>query len=438
MAANDFYVDAAAGSDDNGGTSAGSAKVGGAAGATDGTATVDLSSNTPDLSAVVVGDCIRINGEANGRRSTDLFEITAVDDSLDTVNVTPTPGTASGLTWAIGGAFATINRFMDTTLDGAGDKCWVKGGTDYTETVNIDVAAAIDDPCVIEGYTTATGDGGRFTINGGGTRGNGVTTVITSGIYYVFKNMRATNHTGSGASGSWDDIVFKNCKFDNNGGSGVVCGDRCRFEECEFSDHDNHGCATNLSAVILGCRAYRNAGDGIRVRTGVVFGCVCYSNGVYGINFTGLGLGHYIAINNTIDGDSKDSTRGIYIEPLFAGVSAVVNNIIHDCETGIESPLGDGEMLISRNNLLNANTDNYAGGAATYAGEVLDAPGFVDEASQNYQLSGTSPAIGAGFDESALEGDSSGMDIGARQQTGAAAVFAAITPPLYPWYVGGL
>jgi hypothetical protein len=438
VAANDFYVDNVAGSDNNGGTSAGSAKVSGTAGATNGTTTVDLSSDTPDLSAVVVGDCIRINSEINGRRSTDLFEITAVDDGLDTVTVTPTPGTASGLTWAIGGAFVTINRFMDTTLDGAGDKCWVKGGTDYTETITIDVVAAIDDPCVIEGYTTTPGDDGRFTINGGGTRGSGVSTIITSGVYHVFKNMRSTNHTGAGISGSLDNGVCKNCKFDNNGGSGVQIDDWWRFEECEFSDNIDNGCHVDSSAVVIGCRSYRNAGDGIKIKSGLVFGCVCYSNGGAGITFTGLNLGFRIAINNTIDGDSKDSNLGIYVEPIVDSLDVLVNNIVHDCVTGIESPSGQGELLISRNNLLNANTDNYAGGAATYAGEVLDVPGFVDEASQDYRLNIVSPARNAGFDESTLEGTDLGMDIGARQQTLEQQLAeAGETPPLYPWHVGG-
>ncbi len=442
MAANDFYVDTAAGSDDNGGTSAGSAKASGTAGSTNSTATVDLSSDTPDLSAVVVGDCIRINGEVNGRRSTDLFEITAVDDDLDTVTVTPTPGTASGLTWAIGGAFATIGRFVLVTVSGDADKAWVKGGTDYNETINLVGAASIGTataPHVIEGYTTTTGDGGRIVVHGQGTRTNGITTDVTSGIYFVFKNIRVRNHTAAGAS-LVDHVVFKNCMFDHNGTDGVTGDDWCRFEGCEFSDNTSGGALVDKFAVFIGCRAYGNAGVGIRCEAGIVFGCVSYSNAGNGIELDGSGGANTIcaAINNTVDGDAKDTDTGILISSGENTVDVCINNIVHDCTTGIHSRAGQGELLISRNNLLNDNTADYAGGGATYTGEIIDdTPDFVDEASQDYRLAAGSPAIGAGFDESQLEGASSGMDIGARQQTEAEAVVAAApTSPLYPWHAG--
>lgn len=436
MAANDFYVDAAAGSDNNGGTSAGSAKVSGTAGATDGTATVDLSGDTPDLSSVVVGDCIRINGEAGGRRSTDLFEITAIDDGLDTVDVTPTPGTASGLTWAIGGAFATINRFMDTLIAADSDKAWIKGGTNYTETANIDIATAADSPATLEGYTTTPGDGGKFTIHGGSTRTNGISSSISSSGFYVFKNMRITQHTSHGTPGSVDSIVFKNCQFDNNGGSGAVGDDWWRFENCEFFDNTSSGCQIDTGGVLIGCRSYRNGGDGIRIHTGLVEFCVSQSNGGYAIRFPGAGLGHHLAINNTVDGDGKDSDYGIAFESLPAAndINVCVNNIIHDCTTGMESTSGQAEMLISRNNLLNDNTDDYAGGAATYSGEVLDAPGFVDEGSGDYRLTAASPAAEAGYDQSVMSGDDPAADIGAHQSGAGGGV---TPPPLYPWHVGG-
>jgi hypothetical protein len=440
MAANDFYVDAAAGSDNNGGTSAGSAKASGTAGSTNGTATVDLSGDTPDLSGVVVGDCIRIAGEVNGRRSTDLFEITAVDDDLDTVNVTPTPGTASGLTWAIGGALATIGRFAAVTVSGDADKAWVKASADYNETVTIAAAGigTVTAPNVVEGYTTTPGDGGRIVIHGQTTRTNGITTAVTSGIYFVFKNIRVRNHTGNGVQ-IVDHVVFKNCMFDHNGIDGINGDDWCRFEECEFSDNTSNGVLVDKFAVFVGCRAYRNAGEGIGCESGVIFGCVAYSNGINGIRMDGLGgVGTVCAaINNTVDGDGKDTDVGILMSPAENTVDVCINNIVYDCATGLQSRSGQGELLISRNNLLNSNTANYADGGATYTGEVLDAPDFVDEAALDYRPNNTSPAVGAGFDESTLEEGTSGMDIGGRQRTEAAAGASAITPPLYPWHVGG-
>ena len=72
-------------------------------------------------------------------------------------------------------------------------------------------------------------------------------------------------------------------------------------------------------------------------------------------------------------------------------------------------------MLISRNNLVNSNTSDYVN-TSTFTGEQTGAPQFTGEGSQVYTLASGSPAKGAGFDESQLEGDSSGMDIGARQR----------------------
>jgi len=75
-------------------------------GAGGGTQTViDLSGDTPDLSGVQVGDILLIVTSSASDRS--LFEITAVDDTADTVTVASAPTTAintgSALAWAIGG-----------------------------------------------------------------------------------------------------------------------------------------------------------------------------------------------------------------------------------------------------------------------------------------------------------------------------------------------
>ena len=129
-----------------------------------------------------------------------------------------------------------------------------------------------------------------------------------------------------------------------------------------------------------------------------------------------------------MDGDGKDTNTGIRIGPSFDGINAAINNIIYDCTTGMDSVAGAGERLISRNNLLNSNTADYAGGAATFTGEVTTAPQFTDETSQDYTLASGSPAKGAGFDESTIEGDTSGIDMGARQRIGAAGGGGLLSP----------
>jgi hypothetical protein len=74
----------------------------GTAASTNGTSTVDLSGDTPDLSAVVVGDILTITGQTVGRGpNNNAFVVTAVDDGADTVTVIPNPSSATGQTWTL-------------------------------------------------------------------------------------------------------------------------------------------------------------------------------------------------------------------------------------------------------------------------------------------------------------------------------------------------
>lgn len=427
MASNDYYVNASAGADTNGGTSEGSAKVAGTAGSTNGTATVTLDSGS-DLSSVVVGDCIRLSAESgSGIRSSDIFEITAVDDGADTVDVTPTPGTNSGQTWAVGGAFATLGKAFGILRTADTDYVWVKGGTDYTETVDITLAMGIASPATIEGYTTTPGDGGVFTINGGAVRDYGIEDTGVTGVsYYTFKNMRVTNHAQRGMSLQMDACVCKNCQFDNNTVDGVYVDDRWRFEACSFPNNGGNGCYADEDCIFVGCTAHGNGVDGITAKSGIMFACMANSNTGDGLVFRGAGYALNVFINCTVDGDNKTTDTGIDCGGAVYGLSAAVNNIVYDCATGINVVGGSAEQFISRNNLVNGNTDNYSGGADTYTGEVTDPPQFMDEAGGDYTLRSTSPAREAGFDLG------EGMDIGAYQTETA---IVAPLPPVYPWYI---
>jgi cyclophilin family peptidyl-prolyl cis-trans isomerase len=69
---------------------------------TGGSAVINLGSNV-DLSQIVVGDRVRLNGRTDGLGGSNMFNITAVNDANNTVTVqqTPTGGTASNITWTI-------------------------------------------------------------------------------------------------------------------------------------------------------------------------------------------------------------------------------------------------------------------------------------------------------------------------------------------------
>lgn len=422
-----FYV-ATTGSDTNGGSSEGAAKASGTGAVTTGASTtIDLSADAPDLSTTNIGDTIRLNGRTDGKNGSDIFEITAKDDTLDTVAVTPTPGTTtSGVTWAIGGAWATIDRAMNVVS--AGDKTWIKATANYNEIATMDRVGTVTAPIVFEGYTTTPGDGGRITIDGQSARANGITGGLGNvSAYYVFKNIRVTGCTDTGfllggSGGTTDRVTCKNCKADSNGTDGFSCDTMFLVEGCESSDNLGRGFSGSANSAFIGCTAYRNGTSGITAVTGLMAFCSAFSNADDNFVFSGA-QGYFI--NCTADGDSDDSTNGF----RFSGSPTnyvMVNCIMYDNATGLTSAVNLGENAICRNNLVNGNGTDYSG-AATFTGEVISAPAFMDEATQDYRLDPSSPAAQAGFDGGTLgTGAASKIDIGAIQRADVPSAITAV------------
>ncbi|KKL89377.1 hypothetical protein LCGC14_1915300 [marine sediment metagenome] len=305
----------------------------------------------------------------------------------------------------------TIDQAMNAV--GAGDKVWVKASVDYTELVTIDTAGAANTPIVFEGYTTATGDGGRATITGSGARTSCITDSIgaDTDIFYVFKNFRMTDATGSGFDSDCDHITFKNCKFDTNGTHGCVTRISVH-ESCEYMGNTSSGLELGGSAVVVGSTFYSNlVGLGASGISFTVLGCTFFSNSQWGIAMGSGGGSSQVVANCVIDGDGKDTDIGIRISNDLA-VLGILNTVVYDCTTGISAGGGDmGERIVSRNNCVNANTANYVD-IETFTGEVTAAPDFVDEvAGADYTPNTGSPLVAAGYD---LGPD---MDIGAIQVT---------------------
>lgn len=411
-----FYVDNVGGGSGYGGSSEGSPKASGTGASTSGTsATIDLSADLPDLSTVSIGDTIRVNGRTDGIHNTDIFGITAVDDTLDTVDVTPVPGsTTSGVTWAIGGAFNTIDRSMD--VSSVGDKTWIKASASYNETVTMDFAG----PLVFEGYTSVTGDGGHITIDGQNTRTNGIVDgTASTNIFYVFKNIDIINCSGNGVEIIHNYITWKNCKFNTNALNGYhhnsVTAALSSFETCEFNDNGIYGFnggATRDRAAFIGCDFYRNGIGGFRGAVAVFAYSTFFDNPVYQINYSRGDI--MVVINCTLDGKDKDSI-GINFGVNNDIVATLVNTVIVGCATAFTVPSGIGEQMTSRSNCLFDNTTNYASGAFTLENEILTNPMFNNRSIQDYRLNTGSPCIGAGYDGASLSGYPGGCDIGAYQ-----------------------
>jgi hypothetical protein len=413
----DYHVNSTGGATDNSGSSE-TVKVSGTAAVTDGTTLVQL--DVPSaLSTVVVGDSIRIAARVDGIRSTNIYEITAVNDGLDQVSVTPSPAAAVAQTWTIGGAFTTIQRSVNVVR--AGEKTWIKATANYNEQVTVAAGAVgtVTAPVVFEGYTTTKGDDGVITIDGQATRVN-CWIPTSANQFHVFKHMRFTGGTGSGFAGgaATAHCTFKKCRFDTNALTGCTVDANCIFEGCYAHNNTTRGFLTTAFTPFLGCIAANNGTSGFETQGGVFFDCIGYSNAVK--NFISTQTAFHLFINCTVDGDAKDSDDGFDVASAFNNsVCAVLNCIAYDCTTGFRAPAGVGERWLSRNNLVNANTTAYVN-FSTFEGEVTAAPGFVNEATADHGITGSSAAKNAGFGIQTynwvtLTGDN--PDIGAMDET---------------------
>lgn len=412
MATFTYFVDTVAGSDSNGGSSAGSAKAFGTGAVTNGTSTVALAADTPNLSTVAVGDTIRIASLTDGVRSSNIFEITAVNDTLDTVTVSPSPGAAVAQAWAIGGAFKTLQKANTSMRDTAGYQVNVKASASYKELLggagaaNQLVKADAETPILWEGYTATPGDGGMVTIDGENTRARGVQPGVSGSFKHIFKNWRFTDHitTGFGTAGA-GDFVFVNCRFDSNTTSGFEGGTTLTFFNCTF---DSNGIGAVLKEGIHTFRScWFDANTSKAIEGGLqsylyVSDCLLTGNGI-GIDFQGAGFSttnwalDCQVTNCTFDGEDQTTATAIDLTGVTGGHSPLVlNNIIYDCVTGVIGPK-DGSarprFVLSRNNLMNANTTNYSGFSGG-EGDQITAPMFTDEAGQDYAPAFGSAAIG--------------------------------------------
>lgn len=394
-----WYTNASTGANTNGGSSEtvkASGAGGGGTGAswTSGVTTITLPAGT-NLSTVVAGDAIRLATATGGLRSSDTFEVATVNDPADTLTVTSAPtNTASDQAFAIGGPLLTLTRVR--VLQRPGEKVWIKGGTDYTETVTMAAAdcGLSSGSIVWEGYTSTIGDGGMATINGSAARARGIDLRTPTDVYMVFKNIRCTNHITGGAGFDGDiataRAAFKNCRSDNNAGSshGWHMGSACPMEGCYAHNNGGDGFFIEGFGCFLGCISNANTDRGFRMEGGVCYKCIAFSNA--NNNYESTQASSHIFIECGSDGDGKDTGDGFNLGVSFATSTNLVciNCWAYDCTVGFRGNPGFGERFCARNDLMNNNTTQTVD-FTIFTGQQTGAPNFTDEATNNY-----GPAVG--------------------------------------------
>ena len=264
--------------------------------------------------------------------------------------VDPSIAANSG-TGTIGDPYGDLQYALDQTTRDAtnGDRFNVKAGTAEVLTAALDMTtygtASFDAPVVIQGYTSAAGDGGKGEIDGNAT-------------YSVFAN------------NTYEDIYFIDMKMGNCGSASYVLTlDRFSgVHDCEI-----HGCTGNGISVaagpvhVTGCHIHDIGGVGFYSPAGnhcSVTNCYFTNGGtnkfsyaIQQINVTG----DVQAIGNVF---SLDSTSiGIYSNSW--GLGTVIGNSFLTSGTGIGISvygLGSGPVI---NNLFEGFTDGIKRTGAT-------------------------------------------------------------------------
>ena len=248
-------------------------------------------------------------------------------------------------------------------------------------------------PNVIEGYHTTPGDGGVVSIDcaydGVNKLTNGIWHYINMNFFTVFKNFDIQNAGGAGIEGgiNADNLTFKNVRVRLSGGNGLSADNNISMENCVFDNNGADGINVDTSLFGASCIFRNNTLNGLQVISTTLYNSLVYDNGnVEQI----LVNGRSFILSCTIDGNDGAASRGIRQDAAGASLD-VVNCIIVDNAIGILGDGDAGDRVISRNNLLNGNTDDasayqteYDGGDGAPAtgngvgnlGHVTGVPGF--------------------------------------------------------------
>lgn len=375
-----------------------------------------VASGDPASDGVAVGDFASVY--ADGSTETGFVgRVTARDATTITVSLSAKAGTAptdgtGDRTLKIGGAWQgpngasgfpyTIVGFALKNTSNNELRINIKNESTYNVTAAITNTIA-NGPFTVQGYTASYGDGGKFTLDGGG-----------SGSAYVLLSLQQTG------------VTLRDAILNRNGATGSatglsVTGVGCRIEGVVCSNMRGLGIfvLTGGSVVLRECEVFGSASTGgIRVNAtagSFVARCISHDNAGYGFAATSTNFvfTSCIADSNTSDGFIATGTGhfGIFSQCDSYnnggdGIETYVSNTVENCnliKNGGWGILGTGALLNSgicsgviRNNGFGSGSQANTSGATsgieamevsgslTYAAN--DTP-WVDPANGDFRIS---------------------------------------------------
>lgn len=316
------------------------------------------------------GDKLYLDDNGSGEVTPGLYTITTRTDDNNVVLASdirsgandPTDVRCDQHTGAVGLPWATVQHALDfTTRDAVnGDRFNVKAGTDDV------LAAALDfttygapNPWVLQGYTTAAGDGGIGGISGGGAFG----IFASSALDTIFiQDMHLHNCGAADVIDLDNNIKLINVEIDNTTGGGIDIDNNGLVLYCHVHNVGGNAFEYSNSSVVLYSVFENGANDMTRA---IYLGYDSYAIGNI-ISIDGASDGIYASGNDVVMGNTVYSAGGTG-EGITTGTTrnTILNNIVEGFSGvgGIGYDI-NGNLLCYGHNSAYNNTTNFdlAGG----------------------------------------------------------------------------
>ncbi len=419
-----------------------------------------VASGNPSTDGVAAGDFVSVYPDA---ATVGVFvgRVTLVTSTQITVSLTAKAGTApvdgtTNTTLKVGGAWKGPNAasafpfgFVQSTLTNvAADAPRVNFKNDAQYNITAAMTHANAGPITWQGYTTAYGDYGRATIDGG-TSGSSYILLNFTGVDQrildlIFAHNGATgqsNALGTGAS----RLLYARCVVHDVRGHGwffsqndLICVE-CEGYACNANNTGGLGAFTSGGGrnLFLRCIAHDNSGsnaDGFFFNGGTAINCIAETNGRAGFNCNGAAIGYLLsgcdAYNNGADGIKLSGASSFELHHIENcnlvkntgyGINGSGSGIKHG--TIINCGFGSGTQ-VNTSGQTNALNSMEVLGSITYAANVTP---WVDPANGDFRIT-LAAAKGAGrgtFTETqaSYAGTIGYPDIGAGQHLPATGLF---------------